>query len=142
MDITQDALNQSPPTLPEYDVQKSSVRFAGFCMRFWAYLVDGIVIFSINGILLSPLQFINEGIPIDVGYWTVNGIIGGLIFYSYFLIMTKLFSQTVGKMIFGIKVIKHNGSPLLWSDLIFREGIGRFIYKILPIVMVLYVVVG
>ncbi|MBM7600283.1 putative RDD family membrane protein YckC [Virgibacillus halotolerans] len=117
-------------------------RYAGFWMRFWAYLADLIVIFSISGILLIPFQFINDGKAIDIGFWTVTGIIGAVVYYVYFLLMTKYFSQTLGKMIFGIKVIRGDHQPLKWGDLLFREVIGRFIQRVFFITMFLYLVVA
>ncbi|WP_373895551.1 RDD family protein [Virgibacillus sp. CBA3643] len=117
-------------------------RYAGFWMRFWAYLIDLIVIFSINGILLSPFKFINDGSPIDVGFWTLTGILGAVIFYAYFLLMTKFFKQTVGKMIFGLKVIRNDAQPLAWSDLLFREVVGRFIHRVFFFMALLYIVVA
>lgn len=80
-------------------------RYAGFWLRFWAFLTDLIIIFSINGILLSPFKFINDGAVIEVGFWSLTGILGGLVFYLYFLLMTKFFGQTLGKMIFGLREI-------------------------------------
>ena len=41
--------------------------------------------------------------------------------------MTKLCNQTVGKMIFGIRVISKDGAKLKWSTVLFREWIGRII---------------
>ncbi|WP_066186926.1 MULTISPECIES: RDD family protein [Gracilibacillus] len=117
-------------------------RYAGFWMRFWAYLVDSIVVFSISGILLLPFVFINDGQPLTIGFWTVTGILGGIIFYLYFLLMTKYFQQTLGKMIFGLKVIREDKQALQWSDLIFREVVGRFIFNIFKLTMLLYLFVA
>lgn len=117
-------------------------RPAGFWMRFWAFLADSIIIFSINGILLSPLQFINEGAEITVSAWTIKGILAGIVFYLYFLITTKKLGQTIGKMIFGLKVIRVDQKPLQWSDLLFREVIVRFIYKSFGFLNLLYLVVA
>ena len=33
----------------------------------------------------------------------------------YFVLMTKLCNQTVGKMIFGIRVISKDGAKLKWG---------------------------
>ncbi|WP_284139565.1 MULTISPECIES: RDD family protein [unclassified Virgibacillus] len=119
------------------------LRYAGFWMRFWAYMADLIIVFSITGIVLLPLHFIGTGgSPISIGYWTVNGIISIGVLYLYFLLMTKYFSQTLGKMIFGIKVIRKDLEPLTWSDLIFREIIGRFFYRVFTIAGLLYIVVA
>src|SRR5699024_1628656 len=99
-------------------------------MRYWAYLVDLIIVFRINGIVLGPFKFYNEGVPIDIGLWTMNSVVAGIVYYAYFLLMTKFLQQTVGKMIFGLKVVKENSEgQLLWSDLLFREIIGRFLYN-------------
>src|SRR5690625_2455104 len=136
-----DVLNET--TLVEASTSpKTTYRYAGFWMRFWAYLFDVIIVFSINGILLSPLKFLNEGVQFEIGFWTVNGILAGAIYYIYFLLMTKFFQQTLGKMILGLKVIKENEGTLLWSDLLFREVVGRFIYNVLSILKLLYIVVA
>lgn len=129
----------------EYDVITPTTdtnRYAGFWMRFWAYLADLIIVFSINGILLNPLKFINEGKPIVLGYWSVAGIVSIIVLYLYFLLMTKFYGQTLGKMIFGIKVIRKDLQPLQWSDIVFRELVGRFFYRVLFIAQVLYIVVA
>ncbi|WP_226035230.1 RDD family protein [Aquibacillus saliphilus] len=117
-------------------------RYAGFWMRFWAYLADLIIVFSINGILFIPFKFINDGVSMDIGFWTVTGILGSAFFYLYFLLMTKSFNQTLGKMIFGLKVIREDAAPLQWSDLLFREVVGRFIQRVFFITGVLYIVVA
>ena len=129
--------------LPEdASMQVYQDRLAGFWMRFWAFLADLIIIFSINGILLSPLKLINEGMSINIGIWTLSGLIGGIVFYLYFLMMTKYLGQTMGKMIFGLKVIRIDKGPLQWSDLLFREVIGRFIYKTFFFLNLLYFIVA
>lgn len=120
----------------------STYKYAGFWMRFWAYIIDVIVIFSLKGFLLSPFKFINNGEVISVGYWTVHGISAAVIFFLYFLLMTKFFSQTIGKMVFGLKVINEKDEPLNWLDLIFREVVGRFIYNVIGIMKLLYIVVA
>lgn len=117
-------------------------RYAGFWMRFWAYIIDAFVIFSIHGLLLSPLKFINEGVAIQFGYWTVNGLLAAIIYYAYFLLMTKFFSQTLGKMVIGLKVIHKDDQPLRWRDLIFREVVGRLIYNIIGFLKLLYIIVA
>ncbi|WP_047982837.1 RDD family protein [Ornithinibacillus californiensis] len=120
----------------------SEQRYAGFWMRFWAYVIDIVVISSLNGILLSPFKFVNDGIAISVGLWTVTGIVGSIVFFAYFLLMTKFFGQTLGKMILGIRVIREDEQPLRWSDILFREVVGRFIYRVFSFLMLLYIVVG
>ncbi|MCT2535282.1 RDD family protein [Aquibacillus koreensis] len=117
-------------------------RYAGFWMRFWAYIADLLIVASINGILLIPFRFINDGAPIDLAFWTVTGIVGSIVFYLYFLFMTKGFGQTLGKMIFGLKVVREDDHALGWSDLLFREVVGRFLHRVFFIGIFAYLVVA
>lgn len=116
--------------------------YVGFWYRLISYVIDIVIVFSIKGIILSPLKFINQGMPVEIGYWTLTGVLGMTVFYLYFLVMTKVFRQTVGKMIVGLKVEKQDGSALTWNDLFFREVIGRFLHNVLFILKVLYLVVA
>ncbi|HEX6593837.1 MAG TPA: RDD family protein [Bacillota bacterium] len=120
----------------------SQQRYAGFWMRFWAYIVDVIIVFSVNGILLSPLKYVNDGQPMKAGIWTVAGILGTVILYAYFLLMTKWKGQTLGKMIFGLKVVHKDEKSLSWTDLFFREVVGRFFYRVFGVMKLLYLVVA
>ncbi len=118
-------------------------RYAGFWMRLWAYLVDIIVLFSISGIFTSLLSLSGAYSNYSLlGLITAKAIVTGIIYYSYFLLMTKLTNQTVGKMIFNLKVVSETNEKLTWLDLFFREVIGRFIYNSIFIMKVLYLVVA
>lgn len=117
-------------------------RAAGFWIRFAAYIIDIVVIGSINAILLSPLLFVNDGYPIEVSLWTVNGIVSAIVYYVYFLLMTKFYQQTLGKMILGLKVIGESGESMTWGDLFFREIIGRIIHNVFFILKLLYLTVA
>src|SRR5690625_300983 len=116
-------------------------RPAGFWMRFWAYITDIIIVFSINGIVLKIVNMVNAD-QITISVWTIGGIVSAIVFYIYFLLMTKFYGQTLGKMIFGLKVIRSDHQSLQWSDLLFREVVGRFIYKSFFILNFLYLVVA
>lgn len=134
----------SEETVP-YEVQYTdtvTVTFAGFWMRFWAYLADLFIVFLLSGIITSFIQVFATDGEITIGYWTLSGIVGFVIFYLYFLLLTKFFSQTIGKMIFGLKVIRRDGESISWTDLIFREIIGRFLHRVFWFTNVLYVAVA
>jgi uncharacterized RDD family membrane protein YckC len=104
-----------------------SIRYAGFWMRFWAYLLDLIVVGSIERLIINPL-FRALGIPlIEFNMFAPISIASAIIFYLYFVLMTKYFNQTLGKMVFGIKVIDLKNDKLSWGTILFREWIGRFI---------------
>jgi len=103
------------------------VRFAGFWMRFWAYLLDLIVIGSIDRLIVNPI-FRLLNIPLmEYHMFAPISIVTAITFYAYFVLMTRFFNQTLGKMVFGLKVVDLEGKPLTWGTVIFREWIGRFI---------------
>lgn len=109
--------------------EELSYYFAGFWMRFWAYLLDLVVIGSINRLLIKPIFRIAD-IPLhDSDIFAPISIATAITFYLYFVLMTKFFRQTLGKMVFGLKVINLKGDHLDWSTVFFREFIGKFISK-------------
>ena len=50
-----------------------------------------------------------------------------VVMFSYFILMTYYFSQTLGKMIMKIKVETNKGTKLKISDVLYREVIGRLL---------------
>src|SRR3954469_4995588 len=115
------------------------VKYAGFWMRFWAYLLDLLVIGSLNGIVVYPIfRALNLSLN-DANMFAPVSIVTAIIFYAYFVLMTRFFGQTLGKMVFGLRVISLNEQSLSWGAIMFREWIGRFISGT---IIILYVVVG
>ncbi|WP_415815828.1 RDD family protein [Mesobacillus thioparans] len=116
-----------------------SGQYAGFWTRFWAYLLDLIVIGSINRMIIHPI-FMALDVPlVKDGIFSPVTIATAVVFYLYFVLMTKYLGQTLGKMVFGLKVVELDGKSLTWGTVIFREWIGRFISAT---ILVLYVVVA
>ncbi|MBL4951948.1 RDD family protein [Neobacillus sp. OS1-32] len=111
----------------ESHTQQLPVRYAGFWMRFWAYLLDLIVIGSIVRLLINPLFRLLDISLAEYNMFAPISIASAVIFYLYFVLMTKFFQQTLGKMVFGLKVIDLKHEKLSWGTIIFREWIGRFI---------------
>lgn len=99
---------------------------AGFWVRFWAYIIDLLVISSVTGILVNPFFYL-AGWEVNGGTWYAPiAILSSIVFYAYFVLMTKFFRQTVGKMILGIRVTHLKSDSLSWGTVLFREWIGRF----------------
>ncbi|WP_042345322.1 RDD family protein [Bacillus massiliigorillae] len=114
--------------------------FAGFWMRFWAYIVDLIVISSINRMIVKPLFAALDVSPYSgIAIFSPYNIGYAVVFFLYFVLMTKFFKQTLGKMVFGLKVVSLKQDSLTWSTIVFREFIGRFISKT---VWITYALVG
>ncbi|RWR07753.1 RDD family protein [Siminovitchia fortis] len=108
-------------------VPQPAFQYGGFWMRFWAYLLDLAVIAAVGGIIVKPLFRALDLQLSASGIFTHVNIASALVFYLYFVLMTKFFGQTLGKMVFGLKVIPLNDERLSWSTVIFREWIGRYI---------------
>ncbi|WP_244169918.1 MULTISPECIES: RDD family protein [Listeria] len=110
--------------------------FAGFWIRFFAYIVDLIVIAALNGIIVNPILRVLQ-VDMSGGLFSLVGFVKTILFLLYFILMTKFFAQTLGKIIFGLKVIREDGEKLTWLNVLFREGALRFIQKtILPLYFV------
>jgi uncharacterized RDD family membrane protein YckC len=126
-------VNETIETIPAVDIQSidrersQTLRFAGFWMRFWAYILDLIVVGSIERLLVKPLFRLIDVPLAEFNMFAPISIASAVVFYLYFVLMTKYFNQTIGKMVFGLKVIDLKGETLSWSTILFREWIGRFI---------------
>lgn len=120
-------------------LQGRAIHYAGFWMRFWAYLLDLIVIGSIERIFIKPIFRIFD-IPLwEIHMLTPISIADALVFYLYFILMTKFLGQTLGKMVFGLKVMELKNNQLTWGTVLFREWIGRFISAT---IIIGYIMVG
>ncbi|MDQ0178455.1 RDD family protein [Bacillus chungangensis] len=107
--------------------EEKYVDLAGFWMRFWAYLIDLLTIGSIVRLLIKPILGTFD-IPLgDTVFFSPITITHAVVFYLYFILMTKLTGQTVGKIIFGLKVVSLKKEKLTWGTVIFRELFGRYI---------------
>lgn len=108
-------------------VEQIEEKTAGFWMRFWAFVVDILVVSALVGIIINPI-FHLFGWNLSESHWySPMTIVSGVFYYAYFVITTKYWQQTVGKMIFGLRVKGKNGEKLDWLTIFFREVVGRFI---------------
>ncbi len=112
---------------------------AGFWMRFWAYLIDLIVIGSISRLFINPIFRLLDISMDDTGIFSAYTIVDSIVFFGYFILTSKFLAQTLGKMVMGLKVVSLVGTPLDWKTIIFREWIGRYISAVL---MLGYIVIA
>lgn len=115
-------LGKNPKQSKQYH-QFPNYFYAGFWMRFFAFLVDLLMIACVKTIFLgSVLGLSADGILYAVGAMVC--------YLGYFILMTKLTNgQTIGKMIFGLKVVCFNEEKLSWTTVLIREGACRIILK-------------
>lgn len=102
---------------------------ANFATRVVSYLIDIAVIWGLSQIVVYPfLNALNlsEGY-LFVPYLSTESIVSAVLMVIYFVLMTYYLNQTLGKMVTGIKVKSETGGKLTWSQVIYREIIGRFI---------------
>lgn len=111
----------------------------GFWMRFFAFIIDQGIVSAIIGIVVYPIFKVFNWSLSDVRYFAPITIISAIFYYGYFILMTKYLGQTLGKMIFGLKVQKVNGENLDWGTVVFRELIGRFINNTIWILYLLVI---
>lgn len=108
-----------------------SYRLAGFWTRFWALLIDIIVIAVSSQIIFRiawPAGLEHSSVQSLVLY---NGLFPGIWGVIYLILMTGFLEQTLGKMFMGIKVIQIDGHSLKWSTVIVRELFGRILSQLL-----------
>ncbi|WP_438763613.1 RDD family protein [Enterococcus sp. AZ194] len=103
--------------------------YAGFWIRGFAFLIDLLCIQAINSISLGTI-FSLAGWSKDKGFLSVYSLMSLLIYLGYFILLTKMTNgQTIGKMIFGIRVVSFEEDILSWQTVLVREGACRFILK-------------
>lgn len=103
--------------------------YAGFWIRFFAYLLDLLCVSAITGILLGlPANLLNVTKSSEL--LSIYGFLALLIYLAYFILMTKLnHGQTIGKMAFGIRVVCFSEEDLSWQTVFVREGACRFVLR-------------
>lgn len=128
-------LGERKPNYVTVHTESFHEKYAGFWIRFWAYLIDLSIVAAISGIVVKPI-FRVVGVEIanpSFLLFTPYKVTALVLLLLYFTLMTKFLQQTIGKMIMGIKVVQENGERLTWGTVVFRETIGRFISKLLVI---------
>lgn len=125
------------------DQKMTIMSTANFASRVVSYLIDLAVIWGFSQIAVYPFLNalnLNEGY-LFVPYLSVQNIVSAVLMVAYFVLMTKFLSQTLGKMVTGIKVKSDTGEKLTWTQVLYREVIGRFINNFLlylPYLVVLF----
>ena len=117
------------------------LKTAGFWVRFWAFLIDSLVISAVVGLTIKPVFAVFDWDFSKANWYAPAAILSAVIYFAYFVLMTKFLKQTLGKMVFGLYVQKDNGEALDWGTVVFRELIGRFInncFMHLPYVIVAF----
>ncbi|EOT29178.1 RDD family protein [Enterococcus saccharolyticus] len=145
-DYTEEEIEQKQAAWQRFEepMKKSVVNdfptyfYAGFWIRFWAFLIDMLCITAITKILLD-VGFRALNLSMSPELFSVYGLLSISIYLAYFTLLTKLNrGQTIGKMIFGIRVIGLNEEELSWQTVLVREVACRFALQANPFLYVGY----
>lgn len=133
--IEEGQIHQEIVTYEQYEEKT-----AGFWMRFWAFIIDSLFVTAIIGIVVNPIFYMMDWDLQSFSWYAPISIISAVVYYTYFVVMTHYFRQTVGKMIFGLKVVSMTNTQLNFTTVLFREWIGRIISNaILPLYLLVVV---
>lgn len=113
--------------------ERDAFLYAGFGRRFFSYIIDIIILWAVKQMVLEPifaLTNMNDW-QLWISYFNVANMLEAIIYFLYFVLMTRFFQQTLGKMILGIKVYTNHIEGLSWSDVLMREWIGRIISNVM-----------
>ena len=118
---------------------EKTVVYAGFCVRFAAFLIDSLIVGAALLIVRLALFFgfsvfeLIEVNPLDTKVlfsYTVKDIILYLAGAAYYIICTYCAGTTAGKWLFNLRVVPAGGSgqrKLRLIDVVYRETIGKFL---------------
>lgn len=107
---------------------RAAHRYAGFWLRLVAVVIDGLVLWAVS-VLTFDLIRRAQGIgPTDLSWVDIIEIAFGL---AYYVVLTVMFGQTLGKMVVGIRVIPRQGGENRWGSILLRESIGKLVSTLL-----------
>ena len=91
--------------------------------RFLAYLIDFILAIFLTGLFF--VLFGHKNTAENGGGWSLNRPWGHIAFYTlpllYYCLQEFCWQQTIGKRVFKLKVVKVDGSPLTFRDVLIRN---------------------
>lgn len=108
------------------------IQYGGFWIRLLAVLLDGLVINAAMSFLFlgfgQKYGLFNTSNSLEsVSNPSWQSLFSTAMQWIYFILMTKYYGATLGKMALGLKVVKAGGGELDWVTVILRETIAKFI---------------
>lgn len=134
---TEPAINDVKPEVNLTESQQSQP--AGFFIRLAAYVVDYIIAGGIIAMINVPLWIVKLVASDSIVFknilfgYDIFDIMNFCLLSAYFVIMTYTCGRTVGKMLMKIKVVSVKSKELTFSQVFFREVIGKYLSSLLYI---------
>lgn len=97
---------------PQPQPQAASGQYVGIGPRLVAVIIDGIILFIIEYILLTILGQNQAGL---------SYFIETVILVAYYTVMEATLGATVGKMVMGLRVVRQDGGPISWTESLIRN---------------------
>ena len=91
----------------------SALRYAGFWQRFFAFIVDFLVLLPLTGLVI----WLGEKSRLFMLYWFVPGIVIGLLFHVY---LVKRYGGTPGKLVLKTRIAMVDGSAVTMKAAMLR----------------------
>jgi uncharacterized RDD family membrane protein YckC/type II secretory pathway pseudopilin PulG len=138
--------NQIAPNVPQPPV---SVKYAGFWIRFVAFMVDSLILAPVNIIVGFTIGFIIGFVLGLTGqaqhssdlFFRILGLsIDIVVPWIYFSLMTYYNGATLGKMLVGITVKSEDLGRLSFGRVLIRETVGKLVSEI--ILFIGYIIAG
>ena len=104
---------KGPPNGGGANHQRSEIVLARWSTRFWAWLIDFIIVTTVAEIIFSvayaPLAF-NQGIQENPALGAVKYALQSLMFFGYWLYFESTTGQSIGKKLLKIKTTDLTGN--------------------------------
>ena len=104
---------KGPPNGGGANHQRSEIVLARWSTRFWAWLIDFIIVTTVAEIIFSvadaPLAF-NQGIQENPALGAVKYALQSLMFFGYWLYFESATGQSIGKKLLKIKTTDLTGN--------------------------------
>lgn len=124
----------------------TSVVYAGFFVRFAAYLIDWLIVGSVLLVVRLPIwiatfsgaDFLSKDF---IFQYSAADIVLYVLKVLYFTLMTYYTGSTLGKKLFQLQVVsaEEGRKPTLF-EIVFRESVGKFLSSL--IIYVGYIMIG
>lgn len=134
-EYTDEQIKKKQQQWQKYEEQEEPVNdfpqyfFAGFWIRLFAFIIDVLCIQAIVACSVGLIYGLANIAPVAQGL-SLYHFLSLVIYLGYFTLLTKLNNgQTIGKIIFGIRVVSLTEPELTWKTVLIREVCGRYILQ-------------
>jgi uncharacterized RDD family membrane protein YckC len=118
--------NMAPEPICISPVPERTLHLAKWSARFWAWLVDVILVILFLNIVRGIFEpFWRLPLLWDYGHWEIFAIgFETVFFFLYWTVMEGFRGQSIGKMVMNLKVVNRDGTKIHYSTAAI-ESIGK-----------------